>query len=87
LGRLLIVSITLFSAFSLLLVILPTPGCTYRIAGFFNAAYCLTFVSIGDDVPSLASKVLILLSFCIIRVLSRFLSSAASSSFCSANES
>jgi len=38
LGLLFIVSITILSALSTLLVILPTPGCTiYRIAGFFKA--------------------------------------------------
>jgi hypothetical protein len=38
LGLLLIVSITIFSALSTTLVILPTPGCnTYLIAGFFKA--------------------------------------------------
>jgi len=38
LGLLFIVSITIFSALSTLLVILPTPGCTtYLIAGFFKA--------------------------------------------------
>jgi hypothetical protein len=38
LGLLLIVSITIFSALSTPLVILPSPGCnTYLIAGFFKA--------------------------------------------------
>jgi hypothetical protein len=82
-GRLLIVPITYFSAFSTFFMILPVPAATYRMFGFFRGAYCFTFYSFDKLTPSLASKELILLSFYISRVLSLLRSTTLSSSLAS----